>query len=188
MISLAFYRIDWKSQQHRPVQPPCPSAARDDNFRHPLEMAGSARAIGRRAAVPRLTGKRPYPRACRRQARARQRIVFDAIDQTVALLAQLDLVAITQVSVQLHAGGARLLEALLECLAQHFLDAAIKGIPFLDGFRQKFEPVSRRTLGCVRFGQYPPRWRCPCVPGAGAPAQPDAGRTILRPRLRRVWG
>lgn len=39
MISLAFYRIDWKSQQHRPVQPPCPSAAWTDNFRHPLEMA-----------------------------------------------------------------------------------------------------------------------------------------------------
>jgi hypothetical protein len=39
MISLAFYRIDWKSQQPRPVQPPCPSAAWTDNFRHPLEMA-----------------------------------------------------------------------------------------------------------------------------------------------------
>ena len=42
MISLAFYRIDWKSPQSRPVQPPCPSAAWTDNFRHSLEMARSS--------------------------------------------------------------------------------------------------------------------------------------------------
>ena len=64
------------------------------------------------------------------------------------------LVAVRQIPMQTAARHMRLLQSLLQSLAQRTLGAAIERIPFSEGLRHKLQPV----LPDLRFGQHPPLW------------------------------